>query len=63
MLKRVSLQRNIKALGTFGYQAVEKQNRFYLQFVPATVGYVRENLPILELPSEDLDWILSLLTG
>jgi len=39
-----SLQRNIKALGTFGYMASVKGRRFYLDYVPRTLGYVRTNL-------------------
>jgi hypothetical protein len=42
--ERVSLQRNVKALGTFAYQAAMKNNPIYLQYVPRTVGYVLENL-------------------
>jgi hypothetical protein len=42
--ERVSLQRNIKALGTFAYQATMKNNLVYLQYVPRTVGYILENL-------------------
>jgi hypothetical protein len=42
--ERVSLQRNIKALGTFAYQATMKNNPIYLQYVPRTVGYVLDNL-------------------
>jgi hypothetical protein len=42
--ERVSLQRNIKALGTFAYQATMKGNPVYLQYVPRTVGYILENL-------------------
>ena len=41
---RVSLQRNIKALGTFAYQATVKQNTIYLQSVPRTLGYILANL-------------------
>ena len=63
MLKRVSLQRSLKALGTFGYQAVEKQNRFYLQFVPDTIGYIRDNITSLDADAKETDWILSLLNG
>ena len=62
MLKRVSLQRSLKALGTFGYQAMEKQNRFYLRFVPDTLGYIKDNLSFLETETENSDWIFSLLT-
>lgn len=41
---RVSLQRNVKALGTFAYQATVKQHTIYLQSVPRTLGYVLANL-------------------
>lgn len=40
----MSLQRNLKALGTFGYQTVVRQNPVYLQYIPRTVGYVQRNL-------------------
>jgi hypothetical protein len=56
---RVSLQRNIKAMGTFAYQAAVKNNPIYLQYVPRTLGYVIENLK--KLPSDSA--VLSLFTG
>lgn len=40
----VSVQRNLKAAGTFGYMAVIKGKKRYLQYLPDTFGYVRENL-------------------
>ena len=40
----MALQRNVKALGTFGYQAMVRRNPSYLQYVPRTLGYVRANL-------------------
>ena len=40
---RVCLQRNLKALGTFGYQATILERDFYLQFVPLTLSYVKEH--------------------
>lgn len=40
----MSLQRNLKALGTFGYQTTIRQNPVYLQYIPRTLGYVRRNL-------------------
>lgn len=40
----MAVQRNLKALGTFGYQATAKGNRVYLQHIPRTLRYVRENL-------------------
>lgn len=42
--ERTALQRNIKALGTFAYQATQKNNPVYLQYVPRTVGYILDNL-------------------
>jgi aminoglycoside/choline kinase family phosphotransferase len=40
----MSLQRNLKALGTFGYQTTARGNPVYVQYIPRTVSYVRENL-------------------
>jgi len=40
----MALQRNLKALGTFGYQAAARQNPVYLQYIPRTLRYVRANL-------------------
>ena len=40
----MALQRNLKALGTFGYQTSIRQNPVYIQYIPRTVNYVRENL-------------------
>jgi hypothetical protein len=40
----MALQRNIKALGTFGFQATSRRNESYLQYVPRTLGYVRATL-------------------
>lgn len=37
----MGVQRNLKALGTFGYQAVSRANPAYAQYVPRTLGYVR----------------------
>ncbi|MDQ1354966.1 MAG: N-acetylmuramate 1-kinase [Acidobacteriota bacterium] len=38
-----ALQRNIKALGTFGYQVMVKKNLTYKKYINRTVGYVIEN--------------------
>ncbi len=38
-----ALQRNIKALGTFGYQVIVKKNLTYKKYINRTVGYVIEN--------------------
>jgi aminoglycoside/choline kinase family phosphotransferase len=40
----MSLQRNLKALGTFGYQTTTRQNDVYLQYVPRTLAHARVNL-------------------
>jgi hypothetical protein len=40
----MSLQRNLKALGTFGHQATARRNPAYVQYVPRTLAYVRRNL-------------------
>jgi aminoglycoside/choline kinase family phosphotransferase len=40
----MALQRNLKALGTFGYQTAVRQNPVYIQYIPRTLRYVRENL-------------------
>ena len=40
----MSLQRNLKALGTFGYQTTTRGNPVYVQYIPRTMRYVRENL-------------------
>jgi aminoglycoside/choline kinase family phosphotransferase len=40
----MSLQRNLKALGTFGFQISVRKNDVYRQYVDRTLGLVRENL-------------------
>ncbi|HEY7290874.1 MAG TPA: phosphotransferase [Vicinamibacterales bacterium] len=40
----MALQRNLKALGTFGYQTTTRQNPVYIKYVPRTLRYVRTNL-------------------
>ena len=40
----MALQRNLKALGTFGYQTVSRANPVYMQYVPRTLAYVRRTL-------------------
>jgi aminoglycoside/choline kinase family phosphotransferase len=40
----MALQRNLKALGTFGYQATTRNNPGYVQYVPRTLRHVRANL-------------------
>jgi aminoglycoside/choline kinase family phosphotransferase len=40
----MSLQRNLKALGTFGYQTTTRRNPVYIQYIPRTLNYARQNL-------------------
>jgi aminoglycoside/choline kinase family phosphotransferase len=40
----MSVQRNLKALGTFGYQTTQRQNPVYIQYIPRTLRHVRHNL-------------------
>jgi N-acetylmuramate 1-kinase len=55
------LQRNLKALGTFAYQAVVKRSRRYATAIPRTLMYIQRNLaqhpelqPLRELLEEHL---------
>jgi N-acetylmuramate 1-kinase len=47
----MALQRNLKALGTFGYQTTTRRNPVYIQYIPRTLRYVRDNLE--QLPEFD----------
>ena len=40
----MALQRNLKALGTFGYQTTARRNPVYIQYIPRTLRYARTNL-------------------
>ena len=40
----MALQRNLKALGTFGYQTIARRNPVYIQYMPRTLRYARTNL-------------------
>lgn len=40
----MALQRNLKALGTFGFQATTRNNPVYIQYIPRTLAHVRDNL-------------------
>jgi N-acetylmuramate 1-kinase len=58
----MALQRNLKALGTFGYQTIVRRNPVYIQYVPRTLRYARLNLhkyprfaPLLELLAHHID--------
>jgi aminoglycoside/choline kinase family phosphotransferase len=39
----MALQRNLKALGTFGFQTTSRGNPVYIQYIPRTLAYVRHN--------------------
>ena len=38
------VQRNLKALGTFGYMATVRDNHVYLPYIPRTLAHARRNL-------------------
>jgi len=40
----MALQRNLKALGTFGYQTMTRRNTVYIQYMPRTLRYAKTNL-------------------
>ena len=40
----MSVQRNLKALGTFGHQTTSRNNPVYIQYIPRTLSYLRTNL-------------------
>jgi hypothetical protein len=40
----MALQRNLKALGTFGYQTSTRSNTVYIQYIPRTIRHVQMNL-------------------
>jgi N-acetylmuramate 1-kinase len=40
----MAVQRNLKALGTFGFQTMSRGNTVYIQYIPRTLNYVRANL-------------------
>jgi N-acetylmuramate 1-kinase len=39
----MAMQRNLKALGTFGYQAAVRENPVYIQYIPRTLQHVKRN--------------------
>jgi hypothetical protein len=41
---KMSIQRNLKAVGTFAYQSVKKKNNRYEGFIAPSLGYVRKAL-------------------
>ncbi len=40
----MALQRNLKALGTFGFQTTSRHNTVYIQYIPRTLNSTRANL-------------------
>ena len=40
----MALQRNLKALGTFGFQTTSRGNPVYIQYIPRTLSYARATL-------------------
>jgi aminoglycoside/choline kinase family phosphotransferase len=40
----MALQRNLKALGTFGYMTTARNNTVYIQYIPRTLAHVKANL-------------------
>jgi aminoglycoside/choline kinase family phosphotransferase len=40
----MALQRNLKAMGTFGYQTTTRQNPVYIQYMPRTLRYVGDTV-------------------
>jgi len=40
----MSIQRNLKAVGTFAYQSCVRGNDRYLEYIPGTLAYVRKTL-------------------
>jgi aminoglycoside/choline kinase family phosphotransferase len=40
----MALQRNLKALGTFGFQTISRGNPVYIQYIPRTLNFVRSNM-------------------
>lgn len=40
----MALQRNLKALGTFGYMTTSRNNTVYIQYIPRTLAHVKSNL-------------------
>ena len=58
----MAVQRNLKALGTFGFQTISRGNPVYIQYIPRTLNYLRANLEryprfgrLRDLLAEDLD--------
>ena len=46
IFNEMSIQRNLKAIGTFAYQSVKKNNNRYKSSIIPTLGYVRKTLQL-----------------
>lgn len=60
--QHMGLQRNIKALGSFGYLAIEKQKSTYLQYVPHTLEVLIQSDSLMGM-GEDLQNAYPVLLG
>jgi len=49
-LRLTALQRNIKALGTFAFQAYERRHKVYARYIPRTLSHIRGHLSALNDP-------------
>jgi hypothetical protein len=52
-LRLTALQRNIKALGTFAYQVLERRHAVYGKYIPRTLRHIRGHLRELDDPGFD----------
>ena len=62
----MSIQRNLKAVGTFAFQNVTRKNARYLDCIPRTLGYVKETFgrrPELSALQKSLGKIIPELAG
>lgn len=53
-LRLTALQRNIKALGTFAFQAFERRHPVYARYIPRTIRHIRSHLDALADPEFEL---------
>jgi hypothetical protein len=58
----MALQRNLKALGTFGYQTTTRSNPVYIQYIPRTLRYARDTLARLDRFGRLREILVPLLT-
>ena len=58
----MALQRNLKALGTFGFQTSARQNTVYIQYIPRTIRHVQKNLARHRRFDELRDLLAQLMT-